>query len=82
VACGEVRVLPLAEGEQAALTVELARGFDCGAGKGRPVSATVRGGVVGVIADGRGRPLQWARTPEGRRQQVLRWEQALAAYPE
>ena len=33
------------------------RGLDVGAGKGRSLDATVTGGVVGLIIDGRGRPL-------------------------
>ncbi|MDI3269968.1 MAG: glutamate mutase L [Bacillota bacterium] len=41
------------------LTVELipARGVDLGAGPGKPVVEKMRGGVVGIVLDGRGVPL-------------------------
>lgn len=82
VPCGELRVLPLAAGQTATLTAEPARGFDLGAGRGRAVTRPVTGGVVGLIADTRGRPLQWAKTEPERRAQVLNWEKALEAYPQ
>lgn len=81
VRCGEMKVLPLAAGVEGRLVVEPARSFDVGQGRGRSLSTTVPGGVVGVVIDARGRPLQWAKTPEDRREQVKRWAQALEAYP-
>lgn len=81
VRCGELRVLPLAAGTSATLTAETTRAFDLGGGRGASVTVPVTGGVVGIILDARGRPLQWAKTPEGRREQVRRWERALDAYP-
>lgn len=55
---GEVKRLPLADGESANVVVEPARGFDVGAGPGRRVGREVRGGTVGLILDARGRPLE------------------------
>ena len=62
---GAIKVLPLGfkegdsgEPETADVTITPVRGFDVGAGKGKPVNATVSGGVTGVIIDTRGRPLQ------------------------
>ena len=46
-------------------TCEPARGFDLGAGNGKKVTHEVRGGTVGLIIDGRGRPLG---LPEDRQQ--------------
>ncbi|MCA8997904.1 MAG: glutamate mutase L [Planctomycetaceae bacterium] len=54
---GELKTLPLGIGETAEVRLEPARGFDLGAGPGQPLSATVRGGTVGILLDGRGRPL-------------------------
>jgi hypothetical protein len=63
VRAGEVKVLPLGVGEKAEIEVTPARGFDMGEGKGRPVRSSVEGGVVGVILDGRGRPLNLISDP-------------------
>lgn len=82
VACGEMRRVPLPQGAQAELTVVPARGFDVGAGRGKTVSRTVEGGVVGIILDGRGRPLRLSDDPAQRRANQQRWEAALDVYPE
>jgi len=58
---GELRTLDLPGDVPGDVTVQVelepARGFDLGAGAGKPVSGTVQGGTVGLILDGRGRPL-------------------------
>lgn len=81
VVCGELGVLPLPEGAEGMLTIEAGRGFDLGQGRGRSATVPVKGGVVGVIGDARGRPIAWAATAAARREQVRRWQQALNAYP-
>jgi len=81
VPCGETGVLPLPCGAEGMLTIECARGFDLGQGRGRSASVPVTGGVVGLIADGRGRPLVWPKESE-RAATVRRWQEALDAYPE
>ena len=82
VQCGELKLVPLASNEEAHVTVEPARGFDCGAGRGRRVTAQVQGGEAGIILDGRGRPLQWPEDETERRAAVARWIEALDAYPQ
>jgi hypothetical protein len=81
-ACGELRLVPLAAGETATLTVDPERGFDCGAGPGHRVEREVRGGTVGLILDARGRPLGLPDAGEGSRAQVRRWVEALDLYPD
>ena len=54
---GQIRVLPLAENQTREATLTPAKGFDLGAGKGKPRTATLEGGVVGLIIDTRGRPI-------------------------
>ncbi|TWT57995.1 hypothetical protein KOR42_13630 [Thalassoglobus neptunius] len=54
---GEQVIFPLKGGETAEVTITPGRGLDVGAGKGKSVSRTVKGGTVGLILDGRGRPL-------------------------
>ena len=74
---GELRVLPLGVGETLQATIKPARGFDVGAGKGRTVEATLEGGVVGVVVDTRGRPLQLPPDDATRRQKLIEWMTAL-----
>jgi len=74
---GELRVLPLGVGETLQATIRPARGFDVGAGRGRPVEATLEGGVVGVVVDTRGRPLQLPPDDATRRQKLIDWMTAL-----
>ena len=78
---GEMRVVPLEQGQTADVRVAPARGFDMGAGKGKEVTATVQGGVVGLILDGRGRPIALPAEAEARRAKLKEWEGALGMYP-
>src|SRR5688572_8228716 len=57
VRAGAMELLPLpADGEaRVKVTVDPDRAFDMGAGRGKSIDATVRGGVVGLIVDARGR---------------------------
>lgn len=79
---GEVVLLPLTHEETAMLSLQPARHVDVGAGKGEPWSGEVRGGVVGLLLDGRGRPLQLAVEPVARHEQLMRWFRRLDVYPE
>ena len=56
-AFGEVQLIELGPDETAELEAKPARGFDLGAGSGKVVKKTIRGGTVGVIFDARGRAL-------------------------
>ncbi len=79
---GEMRRIPLEYTGRLRATVTPARGFDVGAGPGTPVEAEVEGGVVGIVIDARGRPLQ---IPADRAQRVARlaaWMRALDVYPD
>lgn len=53
---GSIKVIPLGRGEYMDLSIEPAKGFDVGAGRGRSVSQKLEGGTVGIIIDARGRP--------------------------
>ncbi len=78
---GDLRLLPLANGEQAKAEIRPAKHVDVGEGKGVPVSRTVRGGVVGLLLDGRGRPLQIPTDPQARLSALTKWHQAVDLYP-
>lgn len=57
------------------------KGWDIGNGSGQPLSATLVGGEVGLILDGRGRPLNFAQTAEDRRKATIDWGLALDLSP-
>jgi uncharacterized protein (TIGR01319 family) len=63
---GEIRIIPCGRREFKQLTITPARGFDVGEGKGKPVTATVEGGTVGIIIDARGRPFSIELNTPGR----------------
>ncbi|GAH84263.1 unnamed protein product, partial [marine sediment metagenome] len=78
---GEMRLIPLPEGERAEVTLDPVRRFDVGAGPGRALTATVQGGVVGVVIDARGRPLQLPEDDAERIAALRAWNAELEVYP-
>jgi len=80
---GELKLFPkLAVGEVADAEIHPTRAFDCGNGRGHTVKAHVHGGVVGVVLDGRGRPIQLSDDHAERRTQLLTWFDAMSIYPD
>ncbi|MFN0198260.1 MAG: glutamate mutase L [Planctomycetaceae bacterium] len=77
---GELKLYSLPDGESANVTLDPAKGFDVGAGPGKSWTGTIRGGTVGLILDGRGRPLQFPGNPQLVRQRVIEWTNALNLY--
>jgi uncharacterized protein (TIGR01319 family) len=82
IAGGEMRLLPLGIGETATVTVEPAKGFDLGAGPGKRVVRTVKGGTVGIMLDGRGRPLVLPEDRAECRAAIEQWVEAMELYPQ
>jgi uncharacterized protein (TIGR01319 family) len=80
-AFGDLRLFPLALGETATVSVDPARGFDFGAGPGRPVEREVKGGTVGLVLDARGRPLVLPEEREACRATITQWVDAIDLYP-
>ncbi|MCF6191584.1 MAG: hypothetical protein L3J76_00405, partial [Candidatus Hydrothermae bacterium] len=78
---GEIRRLPLPEGQTVRAVLEPARGFDLGEGRGKTVEAELKGGVVGILFDCRGRPLQIPEKATERVELLSRWVEALDVYP-
>lgn len=76
---GELRRIPLGAEESAGLVLRPARGLDVGAGPGRVWSGGVRGGSVGLLLDGRGRPLVWPNGTEERIGVVRGWLESIGA---
>lgn len=74
VAYGTIETLPLAAGESAKVTLQPGRRFDIGYGPGKEQTITVRGGVVGLVIDARGRrPLQLPASDEARQTLLRQW---------
>ncbi|NOZ74811.1 MAG: methylaspartate mutase [FCB group bacterium] len=59
-----------------------AKNMDIGAGKGVSIDTEIYGGVVGILIDGRGRPLVLPAESDERIHQLTRWSQAVNEYPE
>ena len=78
---GELRLYPLPLGEKATVKLHPARRFDVGAGNGQMVEAEVMGGVVGLVVDTRGRPLEIPTEAQQRVSQLTQWQSTLDAYP-
>jgi uncharacterized protein (TIGR01319 family) len=78
---GEMRLLPLAMGEKVEAALTPRRGLDVGEGKGRRWTGSVSGGTVGVILDGRGRPLDLPASEAERMAKMEEWTRAVGAMP-
>ncbi len=79
---GDLVRLRLGREETAQVELTPARGFDVGAGPGKSLTHTIHGGTVGVILDGRGRPLALPSDRTTCRETVRRWNKAMEMYPE
>ncbi len=79
---GEISVVPLGVGEIASCTIQPASGrVDIGAGKGNTVDKQLHGGLVGIILDGRGRPINMPETEFERVAKVTSWLESMKVYP-
>lgn len=76
---GDLFLIPF-EG-QGTLKVEPLSRIDFGEGRGKGFAKKVRGGVVGLIVDARGRPLILPAEPKRRREKVARWMRGLGVEP-
>ncbi|MDQ6735959.1 MAG: glutamate mutase L [Nitrospirota bacterium] len=80
-AFGELRLVPLKLTEQAKIELRPAKGIDAGEGKGNASTRPIKGGVVGLLLDGRGRPLQLPADQQARVAALTRWYKAVELYP-
>ena len=78
---GDLLLFPLESDEEAHLILQPERNTDAGAGAGRELNTTVNGGTVGLILDGRGRPIVFAENQSERADQISRWSEVLDLYP-
>ncbi len=74
---GTLEVLPLPSGQTARLTLTPAGRGDAGFGPGREGTLNVSGGALGVVFDGRGRPVPLPTDAGRRRDLVKNWHWTL-----
>jgi hypothetical protein len=70
---GEIRTLPILDGETCNIEAMTSKGLNLGRGKQKRLEANVTGGILGLIIDARGRPL---KTPE-KKEMIKTWARAL-----
>jgi len=70
---GELEIWPLPVGQRATLEIRPHRRFDIGMGQGQGGKVEVLGGLVGLVVDARGRPLELPRDGDQRRRVLKRW---------
>ncbi|TAJ30678.1 MAG: methylaspartate mutase [Nitrospirae bacterium] len=80
-AFGELRLFALGREELAQVSLQPAKQVDAGDGKGEPVSHQVKGGAVGILLDGRGRPLRLPTDTQARLKALTKWHESLGLYP-
>ena len=79
---GDIELIEMGPEETATIVCEPARGFDLGAGTGKKVTHKVCGGTVGLVIDGRGRPLGLPEERQQCQQTIARWVENMALYRE
>ena len=67
--------------EEVKVTITPSRGIDVGAGKGETLDSVIYGGVVGLIFDGRNRPITLSKDSSERIDSLLNWSNAVDEYP-
>ena len=80
ISANEIHCYPLPVGETAHVHLQPDRHFDLGAGGGVAVEKVVTGGVVGLVVDTRGRPLDLSRSSITNDHKT-RWLSTLDLYP-
>ncbi|MFO0729830.1 MAG: glutamate mutase L [Nitrospiraceae bacterium] len=78
---GELKLIALTREQEATITLQPAKQVDVGAGAGQSVTKKVQGGVVGLLLDARGRPLQLPSDQAARVAALTKWFNAVDLYP-
>jgi hypothetical protein len=77
---GDMKLIRLGHDQPCEVEVTPEKGFDVGAGPGKPVKRSVRGGEVGLILDARGRPIIVPTAEAERRAAITKWSKELRIY--
>jgi uncharacterized protein (TIGR01319 family) len=81
-AFGELRLFALEHGMKANITLRPAKSVNIGTGAGAAMTREVMGGAVGLLLDGRGRPLQFPAEQSVRVAALKKWFNAVGLYPQ
>jgi uncharacterized protein (TIGR01319 family) len=81
IAAGDLSRVPLEKGQTGRAKITPAKGVDVGAGPGNVFEKDLEGGEVGIIIDGRGRPLKLPTTAAERVASIEQWIENLDLYP-
>ena len=81
-AFGELRLFALEPGMKANITLRPAKSVSLGTGAGAAMTREVMGGAVGLLLDGRGRPLQLPAEQSARVAALKKWFNAVDLYPQ
>jgi uncharacterized protein (TIGR01319 family) len=81
-AFGELRLFALEHGMKANITLRPAKSVNIGTGAGAAMTREVMGGAVGLLLDGRGRPLQFPAEQSARVAALKKWFNAVGLYPQ
>ena len=79
---GEIKLIPLGEREEAKVTLRPEKNFDIGEGRGKEIHTTIKGGIVGVFLDCRGRPFRLPDEKRKRMEALNSWFAATGLYPQ
>jgi len=71
---GDMILLPFEFGDIVHAEIHPGKGFDMGEGPGKSVERTLHGGVVGLVIDARGRPLNLERNTPNRVEKLNKWK--------
>ena len=77
-AAGELKLIPLPE--KSRLTIRPERGLDVGNGPGNEWDGEIVGGEVGLVLDGRGRPIIFSKDAASRSKTTTEWAESLKMY--
>jgi uncharacterized protein (TIGR01319 family) len=78
---GKIIRLEIPHESEINVTASPTRNFNFGAGFGKSVSRRVKGGVVGLVFDGRGRPVYIPEDEKERFNMLLDWYSSMNLYP-
>lgn len=78
---GDLKLIPLGVGESVKATLRPDKKIDVGAGKGEGWEGELTGGQVGLLFDGRGRPLLFPEDDLQRVKMITSWHHAMSLYP-
>ncbi len=79
---GQIGVVPIPANSNVVIEVAPRRDFDVGAGKGNTTHITLPRSEIGLVLDGRGRPITLPKKDEERIVTLKAWYEAIGAYPQ